>query len=499
MACGPARDRPYVLALDCGTTAVKGVLFDRSGRIVAARLEEYALLHPAPGHVELDVETYWQSALKAIRAVLAASKVAPQDVLSIGVTSQGETLIVLDDNGRPLRRAIVWLDNRSHAEAAALAANFDPDEVYRRTGQHEIVPTWTATRVKWLQQNERETFRKARKFLLVADYLVYRLTGRYATDRGLNPSTLYYDLTTGDWWPEMLEFLGVDAERLPALTGLGEVAGALTASAAQETGLSRETLVTTAPIDQVAAAVGAGNLETGEVTECTGAALALCATVERPVYDPQRRVGLYSHAMPGRCVLMPWAPTAGMALRWFRDTFAPGEDYTALIREAAAVGPGAEGLVMLPHLCGAFGQEPDSRAKGAFFGITLGHRRGHFVRAILESIAFLLRENMEMLESLGCAVREIRSLGGGARSELWLQIKADVCAKDILLPECEEAASLGTAMISLVGSGACHSLEEARTNMVRVRRRLPFRKEQAGLYRDLYERYRTLGRTLKGT
>jgi len=482
----------FVLALDVGTTSLKGTLFDRFGRILATHLEEYALLKPGPDCVELDPETYWQSALKVTRCVLAASKVAPKDILSIGVASQGETLIVLDRDGRPLRNAIVWLDNRSRAEADVLGRQFGIDEVYRRTGQQEMVPTWTATRIEWLRRNEPETFRRARKYLLVEDYLIYRLTGRYATDRALNPSTVYYDLVTGDWWPEMLRFLGIEPGQLPELKTSGEVVGTLTLSAAQEAELNPDTLVTTAPIDQIAGAVGAGNLEPGVVTECTGAAMALCATLDRPMYDPQKRVGLYAHAMPGRYVLLPWVPTAGMVLRWFRDAFGAGEDYPALIEAAAAVEPGADGLLMLPHLCGAFGPEPDSRAKGAFFGITLGHGRGHFVRAILEAVAFMLRENLEMLESLDVSVREIRSLGGAARSDLWLQIKADVCRKDLLVMDGEEATGLGTAMISFVGNGTYRSLEEARESMVRLRRRVPCDKDAAMHYDPVYQRYRSL-------
>ena len=181
-----------------------------------------------------------------------------------------------------------------------------------------------------------------------------------------------------------------------------------------------------------------------------------------------------------------------MVLRWFRDAFGGGKDYPALIEEAAGVAPGAEGLFMLPHLCGAFGPEPDSNAKGAFFGITLGHDRGHFVRSILEAVGFMMRENLEMLESLGVPVGEIRSIGGAARSDLWLQIKADICGKDLLAMDCEETTGLGAAMISFVGNGTYASLEEARENMVRERRRVTSSKGVADSYDPIYQNYRSL-------
>jgi len=489
----------YVLTLDAGTTALKGSLFDTFGRRMAGCMQEYTLLKPAPDIVEMKAETYWQAAVKVIQTLLSSSRMRPVEILSVGITSQGETLIVLDRNGHPLRNAIVWLDNRSRGEASAIGAAFGLDTVYRITGQQEMVPTWTATRIEWLHRHEPQTYAHAHKYLLVADYLIYRLTGRCATDHAMNPSTLYYDVVARGWWPEMLQRLGVRPDQLPELRTSGEVVGTLSPAAALETGLNENTHVSTAPIDQVAGAIGAGNLEPGVITESTGAAMALCATLDRPTYDPQKRVGLYAHAAADRYALLPWVPTAGMVLRWFRDVFGSGLDYEALIEDAAEIEPGAEGLILLPHLSGAFCPEADSRAKGVFHGISLGHHRGHFVRAILEAVAFMLRENLEMLKSLGVPVREMRSLGGAARSDPWLQIKADICRQDILVMDCEEAASLGVAMISFVSNGTYRSLEEAREQMVRVRQRVSHRADVAIRYDAVYDRYRKLYQQLKGT
>jgi xylulokinase len=482
----------YLLALDAGTTSLKATLFDRAGRQTAGQGVEYALLKSGADIVELDCETYWRAARQAVRAVLAQSGVDAEAIVAVGVTSQGETLAVLDRQGQPLRPAIVWLDNRSRAEADEIARTFPVDEVYRRTGQPEVTPTWTATRILWLRRHEPQTYERAHKYLLVADYLLFRLTGRFVTDRALNPSTLYYDLTTGEWWPAMLEFLGLRAAQLPELATSGEVVGTISDQAAKDLGLRAGTPVTSAPIDQVAAAVGAGNLEPGVVTESTGAALALCATLDRPLYDPQHRVGLYVHALPRQYVLLPWTPTAGMMLRWFRDEFGGGRDYGALAAEAADVPPGADGLVVLPHLAGAGCPKVNPRARGVFWGATLGHHRGHFVRAIMEAVAFMLRGNLELLASLGAGTREVRCLGGGARSDLWLQIKADVCRTDLLVMDAEEAAGLGTAMIAAVGAGLYGSLAEAREQMVRVRRRVTFDAARADRYDGVYRRYKTL-------
>ncbi len=466
----PATTGTCALALDIGTTAVKAALFDADGRTLAEHGAPYDLLTPGPDQVELDPETYWRGAVRAARAVLRDAGAPPERVGCVGVTSQGETLIAVDAAGRPLRNAIVWLDNRSGEEARAIEDAFGVERVHRRTGQQEIVPSWTATKILWLRRREPETFEKAARFLLAEDYVLFRLTGEFVTDRGLNPSTLYYDLIEGEWWGEMLDFLGIGPERLPRLAGPGGLAGELAESAARDLGLAPGTPVATAPIDQVTAAAGAGNVAPGIVTETTGTALAICATVDRPLLDPQRRMGLYAHARPGHYALLPWAPAAGMVLRWFRDEMGGGRDEAALIAEAEAVPPGAEGLVLLPHLCGAGCPEMNPKARGVFWGVGAHHKRAHFTRAILESVAFMLRENLECLRALGAPVRELRSLGGGARSEAWLRIKADVCNMPVHVMQCRESAALGAAMLAMTATGAFASLDEAQARMARVAR-----------------------------
>ena len=485
----------YVLALDAGTTSIKGVLFDTTGRHIADDLREYELHTPRPDIVELDPEVYWDTTRHVIRNILEKSRVDARRIVSLGITSQAETLTVLDGEGRPLRRSIVWLDNRTREEAKRIEAEFGTDEPYRITGQQEILPTWTATRILWLREHEPEVFQKARMYLMVEDYLIYRLTGRYVTDRALNPSTLYYDLLSGQWWDDMLRYLGISAEQLPELKSSGQAVGTVSAQAADDTGLSNHTIVTSAPIDQVAGAIGAGNIgaEASEegviITETTGSALALVASVPRPTYDPQKRLGLYAHATPGEYVLLPWTPTAGMVLRWFRDTLGGSSSYGELTAEAANVPPGAEGLCVLPHLSGAGSPEVNADATGAFAGITLAHGRGHFVRAILESIAFMLRGNLELLGQLGVATREVRSLGGAAASDLWLQIKADVCQKDLLVMQSKESACLGVAMLSCLGAGIYGDLHEAREAMVHTAKRISPNPDNKDIYDTAYKQY----------
>lgn len=485
----------YFVALDVGTSSVKAALFDLHGRPVGSGLQEYELQTTGSDIVELDPETYWTASQAAIALAVKSSGIEIGDVGSMGVTSQGETLIVLDADGRPLRKAIVWLDNRAGQEAREIAEAFDFEEVYRRTGQHEIVPGWTAPKILWIRKNEPQVFRKAARFLLVEDYIIYRLTGRYVSDHAINPSTLYYDLTNGDWWDGMLDFLGITRSCLPRLQHSGENAGTVIA----DIGLSPNTVVTSTPMDQVTGAVGVGNVAPGVVSESTGSALAICASSGEPLYDPHARVSLYRHARPDSYVLLPWVPTAGMILRWFRDELGGGQSYSQLAGEAQTVPRGAEGLFVLPHFSGALSPRLNPAAKGVFHGLSLGHTRGHIVRAIMEAVAFILKDNLDMLESLGVKSETVCSFGGAAQNDFWLQIKADVLNREIVTPEVQEATCLGAAVLAAVGGGTYASLEEAVTQMVRFRNSYRPDKEAVEVYARSYRRYQELDATILPT
>ncbi|NLE45171.1 MAG: hypothetical protein GX620_10650 [Chloroflexi bacterium] len=494
----------YLLSIDAGTTSVKVVVFDELGRVVAGSLHEYQLLTPHPDWVELGPDVYWLSAVAGIADVVGQLGDEAQSIRAVGVTSQGETLIPVDATGRPLRRAIVWLDNRAVDEAQIIASAFDAGRFYEVTGLPEIIPSWPACRMLWLAENEPDVFAQVGKYLLVEDYLIYRLTGRTVTEPGVCTSTGYLDIagSAGDgrtWWPEMLDFVGVSPTQLPELVGTGEVVGQLTRAAAEELGLSRDVVVVTGGMDQIAAAVGAGNLAPGIVSETTGTALVIVSTVDQPTYDSQKRFPLYCHALPDRYLLEPYCQTAGMVLRWYRDLFGGGRGYDELTALAADAPPGCDRLLMLPYLTGATSPHFDPDARGVFHGIGLQHSQGHFVRAILEAVAFELRENVEVLQDMGVAVESVISLGGGARSDLWLQIKADVLGLPVQPAECEETTSLGVAIMSAVAVGLHPDLPTACRHMVRTRPVIEPAPGYGPVYDAAFARYRAVYAALEGT
>jgi len=488
-----------LLGLDVGTTSVKAGLFDAAGARLASAGEEYRLAHPGPDRAELDAETYWIASQAAIRRVIAAAGVGRDDVAALAVSSQGETVVPVDAAGRALGPALVWLDNRALAESRELAEAFGEARVYDVTGVPTMVPTWPACKILWWRRHEPDVFSAARKFLLVEDALLHRLTGRFVTEGGVQCTSLLFDVNRHDWWGEMLEAVGIGPAQLPELIRPGAVAGTLSPAAADALGLSTRVLVVAGGMDQGAGAVGVGNVRAGMVSESTGGALTLQASVHRHGGDPSRQTPVYVHSAPGMYLYCPVCPTGGMALTWFRDQFGSEEvaragregtsAYDLLTALAANVPAGSEGLLMLPHLMGAFSPEYEPEARGVFYGFTLRHGKGHFVRAVLEAVAFMLRRNLELLATAGATADEIRSHGGGAASPLWNQVKADVCGRPVLTLEGDDAAIRGDAMLAGVAAGVFGDLDEAGRAMVATKRRYDPEPTARAAYDDAYGRY----------
>jgi sugar (pentulose or hexulose) kinase len=489
----------YFLGVDAGTTSMKAAIFDGEGHLKALDRQEYTLITPAPNVVELDAGVYWDACCTTVRSVLKQSGIAPEEIAALSISSQGETLIPLDANANPTRRAIVWLDNRAGEEADLIKQQFDADTIYRVSGQPDVTPGWPCSKILWLRRHEPEVFARSNKFLLLEDYLLYRMSGEFATSTSLETSSLYLDIASRTWWQPMMDLIGITPQRLGCLVEPGTVIGKLSPQGAQQMGLTPRTMAVSGGMDQAVGAVGAGVLSAGPVAETTGSVLSVAVAFDQPVVDPKRMLPCHTHAAAGRYLLLPWGQTAGMALKWFRDQFYPAESqasrqegqdpYDRMTAEAAQVPAGSDGMVVLPHLEGAFSPEYNPRAKAVFFGAALRHTRAHFTRALLESIAYMLKKNLDLVEGLGIPVVEVRSLGGGARSPLWLHIKADVLQKPVVTLETEETACLGAALIAATATGTFKSLEEGVARMVRVHERIVPSSDHLQIYQKSYADY----------
>ena len=488
----------YILSLDLGTSAFKVALFDENGKITSSSTQEYSLITPDTLSVELNVDTYWSAFKAGLADTLKQAKVDVGDIKAFGLSAQGETLIFLDANNKVLRNAIIWMDNRAQGEAEELDRHFPREKTISVSGQVSIVPTWPAAKILWVSRHEPEIFKKTAKFLLIEDYFIYRLTGKFVAEGSLLCSTLYWDINTKKYWQEMLDYLGITEQQLPAICESGEIVGTLLPEVAKELGLDPDTMVSTGLLDQAAGAIGVGNIVNGVFSECTGSALAICATVERSFVDPAGKMPCHYHGIPNTYMAHTFT-TGGMVMKWFRDSFCGSEKdvadisgldpYSIMSLEAEKVAPGSDGLLMLPHLQGAMAPEANAKAKGVFYGITLHHTRGHFIRAVMEAVAFIVRRNIDVLEDMGVKVGQIRALGGGAKSAVWNQIKADVTGRDVVITESDEAACLGAAIVAGVGAGIFDSLQNACDKMVEVKNVYKPNPANRAIYDEMYKKY----------
>jgi len=440
-----------LLGIDVGTTSLKAVLYNEAGESLAGVNTDYTLTTRGE-LVEFDANEYVRITKEAIASIRERF---PIDAISID--TQGETLILTDGEGTPLMPAIVWLDNRATAEAAEIEAHFGQEEIYRVTGQPETTGGWPGCKLLWVKRNLPEVWQKTKKVFLLEDWLLYALTGEFVTEPTIQSSSIYLDINTRAWWPEMLSFIGCDESILPRI-----------ANSAERIGSFDGIPVVTGALDQIAGAIGVGVLDENVISEMTGTIMAICAVTEAvPPYDPKSKIPCHLHAVPDRFVRLLWSSTAGMALKWFRNNFAEDLSFAELDRLAEEAGPGAEGLTMLPHLCGSTMPIYNPDAKGSFWGMTLAHGRGHFARAILEAVAFTLKDD---LEHIGADCDEIRITGGGAASPLWAQIKADVTGIRLATVKEKESACLGTAIMAGVGIGVYPSFEEACKRLVATKK-----------------------------
>ena len=480
----------FYLTYDLGTTALKTALIDTQGQVAAACTLEYPPQHPAPGQVEMEPEAYWRAAVETTHQVLAQ---APGEVLAVGFSSQAQTFVPLDAAGQPLYPAMVWLDNRSQEIAEAWQAQWLSLERFQQiSGYGFIPPGMTVFKLAWLRQNAPGAH-QAWKFLFLPDYITYRLTGETVTDPVLARMGGMFNLERNDWDPDLLAAAGVSREQLPTVLPPGGVAGRLHARAAAVLGLPPGIPVCTGSNDQLTGALGAGNVHPGMVSETTGTALAVIGTTLALLRDARLVAG--EHPAPGLFYAMSYSNTSAVLLTWLREICgSEGEDFPTFLRGVERIPPGCDGLTLLPHFSGA---PYNPSARGMMLGLGLNHTRQHLVRAVMESCACLLREHLEPFAAQA-PLREVRSMGGAARSDVWLQMKADLLGLPVERPACPLPANLGAAMLAAVGTGHFARLDEAAEAWYRPAAAFEPDPLRWPAYQEVYGRYGYYSKLLYG-
>ena len=451
----------YLIGIDASTTATKALLVDESGVVRGVAAAEYGYESPQPLWAEQSPLLWWDGAVTAIRAVLAQTGVAGDEVIGVGLTGQMHGLVLLDASDAVLRPAILWNDQRTAHACDEIREVIGRRRLVEITG-NDALPGFTAPKLVWVRDHEPDVWRRVAHVLLPKDYVRLRLTGEHAMDKADGSGTILFDLAARDWSAEVVGALGIDPAWLPPTFEGPAVTGVVSAIAAEATGLRAGTAVVAGGGDQSANGVGVGAVRSGVVALSLGTSGVIFATTDSALREPEGRVHAFCHAVPGRWHMMSVMLSAAGSLRWFRDALAPGVEFGELVAGAADVEAATDGLFFLPYLTGERSPHVDPLARGAFIGLTTRHDLRHLTRAVLEGVAFGLKDGLDLMVAAGTPPpSQIRASGGGIASPLWRQILADVLLAEIATVSTTEGAAYGAALLAGVGVSWWPSVESA--------------------------------------
>ena len=483
------------LGLDVGTGGSRAVVIDTAGGIAAAATVEHEPFRsPHTGWAEQDPRDWWRASAAAIRAVL--NEIDPPSIKAIGLSGQMHGSVLLDQNNAVLRPALIWCDQRTGDQCRAISETVGAQRLIELTCNPALTG-FTLPKLLWVREHEPEVWQQTRAVLLPKDYVRFRLSGDKATDVADASGTLLLDVAARKWSSEMLSAIEIDEKVLPSVYESPEITGTISAAGNEATGLPKGTPIVAGGGDQAAGAVGMGIVRAGTVSATIGTSGVVFAASDKPSLDPKGRVHTFCHAVPNRWHVMGVTQGAGLSLRWFRDQFGAGADdgrdpYDRLTDEAAQVAAGADGLLWTPYLMGERTPHLDPNARASLVGLTASHTRAHVVRALLEGVAFSLRDTLEIFREMQVPVSEIRLGGGGARSKLWRQIQADVYGREVATVKAEEGAAYGAAMLAGVGAGAWPSVDVACDAVVSVAECVKQDADAAALLERQYARFRMI-------
>jgi len=470
-------------------------VIDGHGHVVASATEEHApFVSPQIGWAEQQPDDWWRACTIAVPRALQQAKLRGEDVSCVGFSGQMHGAVMLDASDRVVRPALIWCDVRTDRQCRELTEKIGAERLIQLTCNPALA-NFTLTKLLWVQENEPERWKRVRSVMLPKDYVRFHLTGDRAIDVADASGTLMLDVANRRWSKEMLAATGIDQELLPALYESPDVCGKVSADGSAATGLKAGTPVVAGAGDQAAGATGMGIVTPGAVSATIGTSGVVFTATDRPALDPKGRLHTFCHAIPGRWHVMGVTQAAGLSLRWFRDQFGAGKDdgrdpYERLTEEAAAAEPGCKGLLWTPYLMGERTPHLDPGARAALVGLTASHTRPQVIRAILEGVAFSLRDSFTIFGEMDVPVNSIRLGGGGARSRLWRQIQADAYGKEVEVVEAEEGAAYGAAILAGVGAGMWNTVDEACAAVVRVAVRVKPETDVVATLNRHYQAYR---------
>jgi xylulokinase len=490
-----------VLGIDVGTGGSRALILDDDGSLVAsATMDHAAFQSPRTTWAEQDPADWWRASHQAIRAVLSESRVAADSIACIGLSGQMHGAVLLGEGGDVLRPSIIWCDQRTEAECRWLDETVGRERLLRLTSNPPLT-NFTLTKLLWVRTHEPDVWKHVRHVLLPKDYVRFRLSGEHAIDAADASGTLMLDVAERCWSHDILDAVDIDRRVLPAVFESQDICARVSREAAALTGIPTGTPIVAGAGDQAAGAVGMGITRPGAVSATIGTSGVVFAATDRPATDPKGRLHTFCHAIPGRWHLMGVTQAAGLSLRWFRDQVTSGSgapvSYEQLTEEATRVPPGADGVLWAPYLMGERTPHCDPNARAALVGLAANHGRGHIVRALMEGVAFSLRDTFSIFSELHVPVDFVRLGGGGSRSALWRQIQADVYGYAVDTAKADEGAAYGAAILAAVGIGLWPTVDAACDALVRGTAKASPQPEVVALMNDRYDAYRRIYPTLR--
>jgi xylulokinase len=463
----------YLLGIDVGTGGTRALIIDAAGLVVSSATEDHQpFASPHIGWAEQDPQDWWRACGIAVRKALEKAQLRGHQIACVGFSGQMHGAVLLDERGQIVRPALIWCDVRTEKQSRELTAKIGSERLIQLTCNPALT-NFTVTKCLWVRENEPENWSRVRSLMLPKDYVRLQLTGEAATDVADASGTLLLDVANRRWSPDMLALTEIQDSLLPALYESPEICGEISAIGAAATGLAEGTPVVAGAGDQAAGSIGIGVNSPGTVSATIGTSGVVLAATDHPALDPAGRLHTFCHAIPGRWIVMGVTQAAGLSLRWFRDQFGGRgegnlESYDELIADAFKIAAGCDGLLWTPYLMGERTPHLDPSARAALVGLTASHTRAHVIRAILEGVAFSLRDTFTIFHEINVPVRTIRLGGGGARAELWRQIQANAYGQTVETVQAEEGAAYGAALLAGVGVAVWPSVDEACRSVVRV-------------------------------
>ena len=498
---------PHLLGIDIGTSGTKTLICDSDGTVLATATAPHPISSPKPGWSEQDPADWWAATVTATRAVLKKAKLKGTDIGGIGLSGQMHGSIFLADGTQPLRPAILWNDQRTGEQCGEIESKAGGRAALIELVANPALTGFTAPKILWVRQHQPRVYAKAKHVLLPKDYIRLCLTGEYATEVSDASGTLLLDVANRRWSDALLGLLQIDKSLLPPVSESPEVTGRLTAAAAAELGLAAGTPVVGGAADNAVGAVGSGVVTAGIVSAILGTSGVVFAHSDVPVRDPLGRVHTMCHAVPGKWCVFGCMLSAGGSFQWLRNTLGATETaaakrakvdpYDLLVAEAATAPAGCEGLFFLPYLTGERCPHPDPLARGGWVGLTARTTRPMLIRALLEGVTYGMRDALEIIRGMGIDPAQVRATGGGARSDFWRHLQADVYKAPVVLTNAAEGPAYGAALLAGVGTGAWSTVEQACKSSIRTVTKVAPNKRAAAVYDRHYAVYDKLYGDLK--